>query len=256
MANKHAGKTVLVTGGASGIGLAIAERFQEEGASLALFDLSEDALAKAGETLSAKGGPAPLTHAGSVAEPRDVEGCFALLDSHWPRIDVLINCAGVLVVKPAIELALEDWKRSLDINLTGTWLTCQAAGRRMVVAGKGAIVNISSVMGNGGAPERTGYCASKAGVIGLTKSLAVEWGRYGVRVNSLAPTATRTDLVQNLIDQGIFDLEGIRERTPLQRMAEPAEVAAVCSFLASDDAAMVSGHDMAVDGGWMANYYL
>ena len=111
-------------------------------------------------------------------------------------------------------------------------------------------------MGNGGAPERTGYCASKAGVIGLTKSLAVEWGRYGVRVNSLAPTATRTDLVQTLVDQGIFNMDGIRDRTPLQRMAEPAEVAAVCSFLASDDAAMVSGHDMAVDGGWMANYYV
>ncbi|MEX0923361.1 MAG: SDR family NAD(P)-dependent oxidoreductase [Rhodovibrionaceae bacterium] len=255
MTKKHAGKTVLITGGASGIGLAIAERFQAEGASLALFDLSQEALDRAREKLS-QSGPAPLTFAGSVAEPRDVEDCFAALDSQMPGLDVLINCAGVLVVKPAVELAVEDWKRSIDINLTGTWLTCQAAGRRMVAAGKGAIVNISSVMGNGGAPERTGYCASKAGVIGLTKSLAVEWGRYGVRVNSLAPTATRTDLVQNLIDQGIFDMEGIRGRTPLQRMAEPAEVAAVCSFLASEDAAMVSGHDMAVDGGWMANTYV
>ena len=255
MTKKHAGKTVLITGGASGIGLAIAKRFQAEGAALALFDLSEEALGKARETLSASG-PEPLTFAGSVAEPRDVEACFARLDSETTGIDALINCAGVLVVKAAVELSFEDWKRSIDINLTGTWLTCQAAGRRMVAAGKGAIVNISSVMGNGGAPERTGYCASKAGVIGLTKSLAVEWGRFGVRVNSVAPTATRTDLVQNLVDQGIFNMDGIRARTPLQRMAEPDEVAAVCSFLASDDAAMVSGHDMAVDGGWMANYYV
>ena len=185
-----------------------------------------------------------------------MERCFGRIDATWGHIDVVVNCAGVLVVKPALELDNEEWRRVIDINLTGTWLVSQAAGRRMVPAGKGAIINISSVMGNGGAPQRTAYCASKAGVIGLTRSLAVEWGRAGVRVNSVAPTATRTDMVQDLIDRGLFNLEGIEGRTPMKRLAEPADVAAVCSFLASDDAAMVSGHDLAVDGGWMANFYI
>ena len=272
---KHAGKTVLVTGGARGIGLAIARRFAAEGADLALFDLAADALEAARDALVAGGdgadgadgadgtdgtegveGSVPMIFAGSVAAPDDVERCFAMLDARWQRLDVLVNCAGILVVTPAVELDIDAWRDSLDVNLTGTWLTCRAAGARMIRAGGGAIVNISSVMGNGGAPERAAYCASKAGVIGLTRSLAVEWGRHGVRVNSVAPTATRTDLVQNLVDRGAVDRAAIADRTPLRRMAEPDEVAAVCSFLASEDAAMISGHDLAVDGGWMANYYI
>ena len=255
MSGRHAGKCVLVTGGASGIGFSIAQRFMEEGATLCLFDVSADRLIAARDTLD------PLTasivtYAGSVSLVHDVESCFSRLDDAWGRIDAVVNCAGVLVVKPALDLEEEAWRRAIDVNLTGTWLVCQAAGRRMVAAKRGAIINISSTMGSGGAPQRASYCASKAGVVGLTKSLAVEWGRSGVRVNSVAPTATRTELVQNLIDRGAFDLEGIQRRTPLGRLAEPADVAAVCSFLASDDAAMVTGHDLAVDGGWLANLYL
>jgi NAD(P)-dependent dehydrogenase (short-subunit alcohol dehydrogenase family) len=256
MTARHAGKTVLVTGGGSGIGLAIARRFRDEEAAVCLFDVSPQALDIARGQLAPKGHALVETVAGSVSDPNDVERCFGRIDATWGHIDVVVNCAGVLVVKPALELDNEEWRRVIDINLTGTWLVSQAAGRRMVPAGKGAIINISSVMGNGGAPQRTAYCASKAGVIGLTRSLAVEWGRAGVRVNSVAPTATRTDMVQDLIDRGLFNLEGIEGRTPLKRLAEPADVAAVCSFLASDDAAMVSGHDLAVDGGWMANFYI
>jgi NAD(P)-dependent dehydrogenase (short-subunit alcohol dehydrogenase family) len=256
MTARHAGKTVLVTGGGSGIGLAIARRFRDEEAAVCLFDVSPQALDLARGQLALQGHAPVETVAGSVSDPDDVERCFGRIDATWGHIDVVVNCAGVLVVKPALELDNEAWRRVIDINLTGTWLVSQAAGKRMVPAGKGAIINISSVMGHGGAPQRTAYCASKAGVIGLTRSLAVEWGRAGVRVNSVAPTATRTDMVQDLIDRGLFNLEGIEGRTPLKRLAEPADVAAVCSFLASDDAAMVSGHDLAVDGGWMANFYI
>jgi len=256
MTARHVGKTVLVTGGGSGIGLAIARRFRDEGAAVCLFDVSAEALDRARRHLTREGHAPIETVAGSVSNLDNVERCFSQIDAIWGHIDVVVNCAGVLVVKPALELDHEAWRRVIDINLTGTWLVSQAAGKRMVPTGKGAIINISSVMGHGGASQRAAYCASKAGVIGLTKSLAVEWGHAGVRVNSVAPTATRTDMVQDLINRGLFNLEGIEGRTPLKRLAEPADVAAVCSFLASEDAAMVSGHDIAVDGGWMANFYI
>ena len=256
MTSRHAGKFVLVTGGGSGIGLAIARRFHDEGATICLFDVSAEALDRAREALGGADKSKIETVVGSVSDKSEVERCFARLDKQWERLDAVVNCAGILVVKPALELEEEAWRRVIDVNLTGTWLICQAAGKRMAAAGKGSIINISSTMGSGGAPQRASYCASKAGVIGLTQSLAVEWGRSGVRVNSLAPTATRTEMVQNLIDRGLFKLEAIQDRTPLGRLAEPADVAAVCSFLASDDAAMVTGHDLAVDGGWMANFYI
>lgn len=256
MTSRHAGKFVLVTGGGSGIGLAIARRFHDEGATICLFDVSAEALDRAREALGGADKSKIETAVGSVSDKSEVERCFARLDKQWGRLDAVVNCAGILVVKPALELEEEAWRRVIDVNLTGTWLICQAAGKRMLAAGKGSIINISSTMGSGGAPQRGSYCASKAGVIGLTQSLAVEWGRSGVRVNSIAPTATRTEMVQNLIDRGLFKLEAIQDRTPLGRLAEPADVAAVCSFLASDDAAMVTGHDLAVDGGWMANFYI
>lgn len=256
MTPRHAGKTVLVTGGGGGIGLEVARRFREESAALCLFDVSAEALEAARGALGGKDKQDLETVAGSVTAADDIERCFALIDKRWGKIDAVVNCAGILVVKPSAELAEADWRRVIDINLTGSWLVCQAAGKRMLAAKKGSIVNISSTMGSGGAPQRASYCASKAGVIGLTKSLAVEWGHAGVRVNSVAPTATRTEMVQNLIDRGLFNLDAIRQRTPLARLAEPADVAAVCSFLASDDADMVTGHDLAVDGGWMANFYI
>jgi NAD(P)-dependent dehydrogenase (short-subunit alcohol dehydrogenase family) len=256
MTPRHVGKFVLVTGGGSGIGLAIARRFHDEGATICLYDVSAEALARARDALGGADKSNVETVVGSVSDKSEVEHCFARLDEQWGRLDAVANCAGILVVTPALELEEEAWRRVIDVNLTGTWLICQAAGKRMVAAGKGSIINISSTMGSGGAPQRASYCASKAGVIGLTQSLAVEWGRSGVRVNSLAPTATRTEMVQSLIDRGLFKLEAIQNRTPLGRLAEPADVAAVCSFLASDDAAMVTGHDLAVDGGWIANFYI
>tara|TARA_Y100000780_G_scaffold214610_1_gene216440 strand:- start:641 stop:1024 length:384 start_codon:yes stop_codon:yes gene_type:complete len=125
----------------------------------------------------------------------------------------------------------------------------------MMSQGGGAIVNISSVYGFQGAPKRTAYCASKGAVISLTDSLAVEWGKLGIRVNSVAPTGTRTPMVRDLIDRGIYDLDGVSRKTPLGRLAEPEEVAAACGYLVSDEAAMVTGHHLRIDGGWLANGY-
>lgn len=256
MTKRHSAKRVIVTGGGSGIGLAVARRFIDEGARLCLFDLSDQSLSKAHGDLRSRSEHPVLTVNGSVAAPDDVARCFAEIDRAWSGIDCVVNAAGILVKKPALDLGIEEWRRVIDVNLTGTWLVAQAAAKRMAKAGSGVIINISSTLGHGGAADRVSYCASKAGVIGLTQSLAVEWGALGIRVNSIAPTATRTPFVQELIDRALTDVKSITQRTPLGRFAEPEEIAAACSFIASDDAAMVTGHDLAVDGGWLANRYV
>ncbi len=251
---RHDGKRVLVTGGASGIGYAIANRFLAEGASVVILDLNEASVTQSAERLSSVGPAHGRT--GSVTEEEDVQGVVDFMRSDLGGVDCLVNSAGVVKVEPALEHPTADFRRIIDVNVTGTWIASQACARVMSDNGGGSIVNMGSVYGLGGAPQRTAYCASKAAIVGLTQSLAVEWGPLGIRVNAVAPTGTRTPMVQDLIDRGIYDLDGVQRKTPLGRLAEPEEVAAACSFLASDDAAMVTGHHLPVDGGWLANNYV
>ena len=251
---RHDGKRVLVTGGASGIGYAIADRFAQEGALVVVLDLDEASVMQSVERLSSVG--RAHGRSGSVTEEDDVEGVVAFMRSDLGGVDCLVNSAGIVTVEPALEHAATDFRRIIDVNVTGTWIASQACARVMSNGGGGSIVNMGSVYGLGGAPQRTAYCASKAAIVGLTQSLAVEWGPLGIRVNAVAPTGTRTPMVQDLIDRGIYDLDGVQRKTPLGRLAEPEEVAAACSFLASDDAAMVTGHHLPVDGGWLANNFV
>ena len=147
MTSRHAGKFVLVTGGGSGIGLAIARRFHDEGATICLFDVSAEALDRARDALGGADKSNIETVVGSVSDKSEVERCFARLDEQWGRLDAVVNCAGILVVKPALELEEEAWRRVIDVNLTGTWLICQAAGKRMAAAGKG--VHHQHILDNG-----------------------------------------------------------------------------------------------------------
>ncbi len=251
---RHDGKRVLVTGGASGIGFAIASRFAREGASVVVFDINDTAVAESLERFS---GPRQVHgKSGSVTEENDIQDVVDFMMSDLGGIDCLVNSAGVVKVEPALEHPVKDFRWIIDVNVTGTWIASQACAHVMSENGGGSIVNVGSVYGLGGAPQRTAYCASKAAIVGLTQSLAVEWGPLGIRVNAVAPTGTRTPMVQDLIDRGIYNLEGVQRKTPLGRLAEPEEVAAACSFLASDDAAMVTGHHLPVDGGWLANNYV
>lgn len=248
---RHDGRRVLITGAATGIGLATAQRLAGEGARLYLVDLAGDLLEERARELGAR--TEVVARALSVTDEAAARAAVDDMAARFGGIDALLNSAGIVAVEPALEACLDTFRKVVDINLTGTWIVSQAAAAHMAGAGGGSIVNVSSVYGFQGAPARTAYCASKGAVIALTNSLAVEWGPLGIRVNSVVPTGTRTPMVQDLIDRGIYKLEAVHRRTPLGRLAEPDEVARACSFLMSDDAAMTTGTHLRVDGGWLAN---
>jgi NAD(P)-dependent dehydrogenase (short-subunit alcohol dehydrogenase family) len=174
------GQVAIVTGGASGIGLAIATAFAEQGCHLVLLDLERALLSEAAERIQGRGTDV-FTVAGSVAEQDPIREAYAEAIRRWKRIDVLVNNAGVSAVHSSLDLSLQDWKRVLDINLTGVFICAQEAAREMIRPRRGMILNISSIYGIVAAPNRVAYCATKAAVAMLTKALAIEWAEKGLR---------------------------------------------------------------------------
>jgi NAD(P)-dependent dehydrogenase (short-subunit alcohol dehydrogenase family) len=249
------GKNVVITGGAKGIGYATAEAFVRQGARVALLDMDPAALDAAVAGLRAAGGEALAAQA-SVTDAEAVERAFAQVEQAWGGIDVLVNNAGISANKPSLDVTPEEWRRAVDINLTGVFLCARAAGRRMVPKGEGCIINLASMYGVVAAPDRAAYCATKGAVVLLTETLAVEWGPAGVRVNALAPGYVETDLVRDLAARGRLDPERLKQRTPLRRLAQPAEMADLAVFLASSQAAYITGHTLVADGGWSRYSYL
>ena len=249
------GQTVVITGGAKGIGYSTAQAFARQGARVALLDMDAGALDAAVAALAADGAQAMAVQA-SVTDADAVERAFAQVAETWGGIDVLVNNAGISANKPTLEVTVDEWRRAVDINLTGVFLCAQAAGRRMVPAGSGSIINLASMYGVVAAPDRAAYCATKGAVVLLTETLAVEWGPAGVRVNALAPGYVETDLVRDLAARGRLDPEPLNQRTPLRRMAQPAEMADLAVFLASRQAAYITGHTLVADGGWSRYSYL
>ncbi len=249
------GKTVIITGGARGIGLASAYAFAAQGAHVALLDTDEAALALAVAALEKTGAHA-IACVASVTDADAVEQAFASAEAEFGSIDILINNAGISANKPTLEVTVEEWRRAVDINLTGVFLCAQAAGRRMVPQGHGSIINMSSMYGVVAAPDRAAYCATKGAVVLLTETLAVEWGPQGVRVNALAPGYIDTDLVRDLAARGRLDPQRLTQRTPLRRLGQPTEMAELTVFLASQQAAYITGHTLVADGGWSRYSYL
>jgi NAD(P)-dependent dehydrogenase (short-subunit alcohol dehydrogenase family) len=242
------GRKALVTGGASGIGEATARLLAELGAEVAIADINRDALDAAAERIGAKAGLA-----GDVADMADAERIVADAAAAMGGLDLVFNSAGIgddLV--PVHDQEPDRWQRVVDVNLRGTYLICRSAGRIMVDAKCGSIVNVSSIVGLDAFPGRSAYGVAKAGVIHLTKTLACEWGHLGVRVNAIAPAYTRTPMVQALLDRKIFDPTLIERRTPLGRLALSDEMARAAVFLLSDWASYVTGVVLPVDGGWSA----
>jgi NAD(P)-dependent dehydrogenase (short-subunit alcohol dehydrogenase family) len=248
-----AAKTALVTGAASGIGAACALRFAREGARVAGLDVA--AAPAAAWDAVAKAAPAASFHAADVRSEAEVADAVAAVARTHGRIDVVVNAAGVAGAGPVHALDVREWERVLDVNLKGTFLVCKHVLPHMLEARSGSIVNVASVEGLEGIEGGSAYNASKGGVVMLTRNLAIDYGRRGIRANCLCPGLIETPMTAGVFAPG---MEKLRERFvdahQLGRPGRPEEVAAAALFLASDDASFVTGHALVVDGGYLAGH--
>ncbi len=227
------GEVAVVTGGASGIGAAVAAALQEAGATVVIADRTS---------------VPPL----DVADEAAVDAFFADVASRHGRLDILINNAGIAIRHPTLELSAADWNSVVAVNMTGMFLCARAAARHMLAAGGGRIVNTASVMGlSGGLYPNVSYQTTKGAIVNMTRALAVEWARSGIRVNAVAPWFVRTALTTGLLERPGMQAE-IEGATPMGRLAEADEVAGAFLYLASRASGMVTGHTLPVDGGFLA----
>jgi 2-dehydro-3-deoxy-D-gluconate 5-dehydrogenase len=246
------GKIALVTGAGSGIGQASAVAMAEAGADCVVTELPHAmkglqptcaAIAKNGRRAL----PLPLT----LPDAKSIDALVHDAIGEFRRIDILVNNAGVNVPREALDITEEDWDRVLDVNLKGLFFLSQRVARQMIATGGGKIVNIASQNGVVGYYRRAAYCSSKAGVVNLTRVLALEWARHNIRVNAVAPTFILTPLTQSTFDDPLLG-EDLLKRIPLGRVGQPEDVVGAVVFLASPAADMITGHTLLVDGGWTA----
>jgi 3-oxoacyl-[acyl-carrier protein] reductase len=246
------GRVAIVTGSSSGIGRAIAGELAARGMRVVVTSRSAQRAQATAAAIEDAGGTA-LGVASELTEPGAPAALVDEALDAFGRLDALVNNAGAGQVADSETLALADWQRIIDLDLSAPFRCAQAAATPMLAAGRGVIVNISSLAGHLGLARRAAYGAAKHGLEGLTKTLAVEWARRGVRVVSVAPAYVATELLAGTSKAGGFTLEEVAHRTPLGRLAEPEEVARVVAFLVSDDASYVTGSSVLVDGGWVAD---
>jgi 3-oxoacyl-[acyl-carrier protein] reductase len=243
-------RNALVTGSARGIGKAIALRFADEGANVAVNYMEQASEADAVVEAIRSCGVKSFAVKADIGVPADVRNLMRQVREEFPTLDILVNNAGRGLSKPFHTIHEDEWERTIAVHLKGVFLACQLAGEIMRAQKSGSIINISSVAGRIALPYRSIYSTVEAGKDMFTRSLACEWAADRVRVNSIAPGTIRTDLVQENLDKGNLDAGSIRQRTPLGRFGEPAEVAALAAFLASDDASYITGQTIYIDGGW------
>ncbi len=249
-------QVAVITGGSSGIGRACAQRFAEEGARIAILDIDavkSEAAADACRNL----GTAALTIACNVTNPEQVHSAVQAVLDQWGRIDILVASAGIYTGSPLADVPLAQWQRTIDINLTGVFLVNQAVAPVMIRQKRGSIINISSMAGKTSWPSSAEYSASKSGVIGLTRSVAMELAPYGATANAICPGNTLTDMVRNVASK-VGEMDGLSAQDwlkmrandcPMKRLAEPWEIAGVAAFLASQDSRYLTGQALEVDGG-------
>ncbi|MDR0585576.1 MAG: D-threitol dehydrogenase [Treponema sp.] len=238
------GKTAIISGGAGGIGYATAEFFAGKGVHLVLADLNADA-----DSIAKKLGPENVGVTGTICDGTFRKNVFERALAAFGRVDILLNIAGIGPLERAEAYCEEDWDRTMNVNLKASFMMAQIAGAYWIEHKQdGCIVNMASQAGVVALDRHVAYCASKAAVISMTKVLAFEWGKYGIRVNCVSPTVVLTELGRRAWDNPAG--EAFKKEIPAGRFAEPDEIAGVIAFLCGDAAAMITGHNLVVDGAY------
>lgn len=241
-------KVAIVTGASQGLGKATALGLAKAGAHIVATDI-RDVSQVVTEINSNKGNA--IGFIVDVSKEHDVQQMVKKTIDHFGTIDILVNNAGILSTADAEMIPKEEWDETLNVNLTGQFLCAQAVGKHMIPKNKGKIINISSVAGLFGYASSAHYSASKAGVISLTKTLAVEWGKYNIQVNAICPGVFATDMTNDYLKDSAF-VQMIKNKVPLGRYAEPDELIGTVVYLASSASNYVTGHALVIDGGWTA----
>jgi NAD(P)-dependent dehydrogenase (short-subunit alcohol dehydrogenase family) len=244
-------KTAVVIGGTSGIGLALAKGLAKAGANVVPTGRRAELAQSAAADIKSAGGKS-LAVACDVTNRASIEALLAATIAEFHSVEILVNCAGTTKRTPTLDVSEAEWNNIIEINLSGTFRACQVFGRHMIERKYGRIINIGSISSFVALFEVAAYCASKAAVAMLTKSLAIEWAKHGVCVNAIAPGVYRTDLNAGLLDGTARGAE-FKQRNPMGRFGQLEELIGAAIFLASDSASYTNGHILAVDGGMLAS---
>jgi 3-oxoacyl-[acyl-carrier protein] reductase len=255
MTQSLAGKIAVVTGASRGIGKSIALELALAGARVACMATRPENAAQIVVDIEAAGGEA-LAVGAQVEVGEDVTRVFSEIAESLGPVDILVNNAGISRPMLTMEMTEENWDLHMDVNCKSIFLCSQAAARQMKANGGGSIVNIGSILGRNAFPATLGYCASKAAVDQMTRVMAIEWARFAIRVNCVAPGYIRTEMIDQLAAEGKLELGDLERRTPQRRLGSGEDVAKAVRFVASEDAGFMTGETMVLDGGWTAfGYY-